>query len=297
MARFLLPTVWIAWGLSYPLMSWSLETTDLFSSRLIIMPLSGLILLAVGVWGGAPALPERRSWGAIALTGLFNMGLFQIFLIAGIATLGPSRTPIIIYTMPAWSALFAVFLLKERITLRIALSLALSLVAVGIIVSQETAARTAPVGTFLTLLAAISFGIGTVLTKRTSLRGDLTINAAWQILIGTIPVIAVWLMFARDAYFRPDQTRGIVALVWLILVSNVLAYFCWFRIIRAFPASVASLTTLVVPCIGFGSSALLIGGDISYLDVVALGLIVAAVTLVLARREPAQKDYPAKLRQ
>ena len=297
MARFLLPTVWIAWGLSYPLMSWSLETTDLFSSRLIIMPLSGLILLAVGVWGGAPALPERRSWGAIALTGLFNMGLFQIFLIAGIATLGPSRTPIIIYTMPAWSALFAVFLLKERITLRIALSLALSLVAVGIIVSQETAARTAPVGTFLTLLAAISFGIGTVLTKRTSLRGDLTINAAWQILIGTIPVIAVWLVFARDAYFRPDQTRGIVALVWLILVSNVLAYFCWFRIIRAFPASVASLTTLVVPCIGFGSSALLIGGDISYLDVVALGLIVAAVTLVLARREPAQKDYPAKLRQ
>jgi drug/metabolite transporter (DMT)-like permease len=285
MARFLLPTVWIAWGISYPLMSWALETTDLFSSRLIIMPISGLILLAVGVRGGAPALPERRAWGQIALTGLFNMGLFQIFLIAGIATLGPSRTPIIIYTMPAWSALFAVFLLKERITLRIALSLALSLVAVGIIVSQETAARSTPVGTFLTLLAAISFGIGTVLTKKTAVRGDLTINAAWQILTGTIPVIAIWLVFAGNAYFRPEHLRGIAALVWLILVSNVLAYFCWFRIIRAFPASVASLTTLVVPCVGFGSSALLVGGDISWLDVVALGLIVAAVTLVLTKRE------------
>ena len=168
--------------------------------------MSGLILLAVGVRGGAPALPERRLWGQIALTGFFNMGLFQIFLIAGIATLGPSRTPIIIYTMPAWSALFAAFLLKERITLRVALSLALSLAAVGIIVSQETAARTAPVGTLLTLLAAISFGIGTVLTKRTSFRGDPTINAAWQILLGTIPVIAIWLVFARDAYFRPDRT-------------------------------------------------------------------------------------------
>jgi drug/metabolite transporter (DMT)-like permease len=290
MARFLLPTVWIAWGVAYPLMSWSLETTDLFSSRLIIMPLSGLILLAVGVRGGAPALPERRTWGQIALTGLFNMGLFQIFLIAGVATLGPSRTPIIIYTMPAWSALFAVFLLKERITLRIALSLVLSLMAVGIIVSQETAARTAPIGTFLTLLAAISFGIGTVLTKRTSFRGDLTINAAWQILIGTTPVIAVWLVFARDAYFRPEHTRGIAALAWLIVVSNVLAYFCWFRIIRAFPAAVASLTTLVVPCIGFGSSALLIGGDVTWLDGLALLMIVAAVALVLA-------PQPAKLRQ
>ena len=46
MTRLLLPCVWIAWGLSYPLMSWSLEAVDLFSGRLIIMPTSGLILLA-----------------------------------------------------------------------------------------------------------------------------------------------------------------------------------------------------------------------------------------------------------
>src|SRR5204863_4485750 len=102
---------------------------------------------------------------------------------------------------PAWSALLAVWLLKERITLRIALSLVLSLAAVGIIVSQETAVRTAPVGTLLTLLAAISFGIGTVLTKRMAVAGDVTINAAWQILLGTIPVVIVWLAFAHGAYF------------------------------------------------------------------------------------------------
>ena len=209
------------------------------------------------------------------------MGLFQIFLISGIATLGPSRTPIIIYTMPAWSALFARFVLHERITPRVALSLLLSLGAVGLVISQEAAARAAPVGTLLTLAAAISFGIGTVLTKRDVMRGDPAINAAWQLLTGTVPVIVVWLVFARHAYFRPDQTRGLIALAWLILGSNALAYFCWFHVIKALPASVAGLTTLVVPCVGFGSSALLIGGKISWLDLAALGLIVAAVGLVL----------------
>ena len=284
MTRFLLPCVWIAWGLSYPLMSWSLEAVDLFSSRLIIMPISGAILLAFGVLNGAPALPDRRLWGQIALTGLFNMGLFQIFLIAGIATLGPSRTPIIVYTMPTWSALLAVFILKERITLRIALSLALSLGAVGLIISQETVTRNAPMGTLLTLLAAISFGIGTVLTKRMVVAGDITINAAWQILLGTAPVLVVWLFFVRNAYFYPDL-RGLLALGWLILVSNVLAYACWFRIIRALPTAVASLTTLVVPCIGFGSSALLTTTPISYADFIALALIIGAVTLALAGRD------------
>ena len=288
MTRFLLPCVWIAWGLSYPLMSWSLEAVDLFSGRLIIMPISGAILLAFGVWNGAPALPDRRLWAQLALTGFFNMGLFQIFLIAGIATLGPSRTPIIVYTMPTWSALLGMFLLEERITPRIALSLALSLAAVGIIVSQEAAVRTAPVGTLLTLLASISFGIGTVLTKRMGIAGDVTINAAWQILLGSIPVAIVWLVFAHGAYFHPEQVRGLAALAWLTLVSNVLAYACWFRIIRALPAAVASLTTLVVPCIGFGSSALMTAAPVSWLDAVALGLIIVAVTLALARREPSK---------
>ena len=155
MSRFLLPVVWIGWGLAYPLMSFTLEAVDLFSSRLIIVPLSGLVLLAVGTLSGAPPVPERRMWGHIALTGFFNMGLFQIFLIAGIATLGPSRTPIIVYTMPAWSSLLAALLLKERITLRIALSLFLSLAAVGIVLSQEAAMRAAPIGT-----AAVGVGVG-----------------------------------------------------------------------------------------------------------------------------------------
>ena len=49
MTRILLPIVWIAWGVAYPLMSWSLQADDLFTTRLIILPLSGVILLAAGI--------------------------------------------------------------------------------------------------------------------------------------------------------------------------------------------------------------------------------------------------------
>jgi drug/metabolite transporter (DMT)-like permease len=88
--------------------------------------------------------------------------------------------------------------------------------------------------------------------------------------------------------------RGLLALAWLILISNVLAYAAWFRIIRALPATVAGLTTLVVPCVGFGSSALLTVAKVSWLDGVALALIVAAVTLALVRRQPAKWPDEAK---
>lgn len=59
------------------------------------MPISGAIFLAISVFHDAAALRDRSLWGQLALTGLFNIGLFQIYLIVGIATLEPSRTPII----------------------------------------------------------------------------------------------------------------------------------------------------------------------------------------------------------
>lgn len=50
---------------------------------------------AISVIYDAASLRDRWLWGQLALTGLFNIGLFQIYMIAGIATLEPSRTPLI----------------------------------------------------------------------------------------------------------------------------------------------------------------------------------------------------------
>ena len=289
---YLLVGVWLSWGLGYPLMAWTLQAVDLFSSRLIVMPLSGLGLLAVGVaFGRAPLLPQRTSWRWIALTAFFNMSLFQIFLISGVALLGPSRTPIIIYTMPAWSALFGALFLNERITARVGLALLFGLTAVGIIIVQEIEkVSAAPLGTILTLCGAIAFGIGTVLMRAISWHDDLSIIAGWQILIGTIPVIAVWWSFRDSWYFRPEETIGLAAMVASIIFCNVLAYFCWFRVIRALPASSAGLTTLVVPCVGFASSVILIGGTVSLSDLLALLLVLLSVSLVIIERAAAAKS-------
>jgi hypothetical protein len=57
---------------------------------------------------------------------------------------------------------------------------------------------------------------------------------------------------------------------------------------------VAGLTTLVVPCVGFGSSALMTSAPVSWLDGVALALIIAAVTLALAPQKPAKWPDVAK---
>jgi drug/metabolite transporter (DMT)-like permease len=50
-----------------------------------------------------------------------------------------------------------------------------------------------------------------------------------------------------------------------------------------------------VPCVGFGSSALLTEAKVSWLDGIALALIIAAVALALVRRNPTR--WPDETKQ
>lgn len=278
--------VWLSWGLGYPFMAWSLRAVDMFTSRLIVMPVAGLTLLAVAALRpGGRLLPAAGSWGWLAVTGLFNMSLFQIFLLSGVVLIGPSRTPIVIYTMPAWSALLGALFLGERLTGRIKLALALGLAAVGVMVAQEMdKVSAAPVGGLLTLLGAIAFAIGTVLMKAWGSRQDLALVAGWQLILGTVPMAAVWLVARDHTYFHAGDALGLFGLAASAFVSNVVAYLCWFPMVRALPVALAGLSTLIVPCVGVASSVLFLGSVMSWLDAAGLALMLASVSLVLVER-------------
>ena len=69
----------------------------------------------------------------------------------------------------------------------------------------------------------------------------------------------------------------------MVVFANALAYAAWFPVVGRLKASVASLSLLVVPCIGVASSALLVQRAIDPFDVAALVCVLGAVALVVRR--------------
>jgi drug/metabolite transporter (DMT)-like permease len=90
-------------------------------------------------------------------------------------------------------------------------------------------------------------------------------------------------MLYDHTYLRLDAGRGMFGLFYMVVFANALAYAAWFPLVRRLKASVASLSLLVVPCIGVTSSALLVQREIGAFDIGALMCVLGAIALVIRR--------------
>jgi drug/metabolite transporter (DMT)-like permease len=146
--------------------------------------------------------------------------------------------------------------------------------------------RPSGLGVALGLAAGATFGAGTVLGKKLRFRSPVLLTTAWQLLLGTPPAFAAWLLLHDHTYLRPDAGRGLFGLFYMVVFANALAYAAWFPLVGRLKASVASLSLLVVPCIGVAGSALLVQREIGSFDVAALVCVLGAIVLVVRRPAP-----------
>ncbi|MBV1800462.1 DMT family transporter [Siccirubricoccus sp. G192] len=285
MTWLLLLIVWLCWGLSYPFMAWTLEAVDLITARLLANVGAGALLLLLCLRApGRHILPHREEWCGVLALSLLIMVVFPFALIAGVMLVGPGQTAILNYTMPLWASLLAVPVLGERLDRRTLMALGLGLAAV-LLVLAGTAGAEGPsgLGVTLGLAAGATFGAGTVLSKKLRFRSPVLLITAWQLLLGTPPAFAVWLLLYDYTYLHPDAGRGLFGLFYMVVFANALAYAAWFPVLGRLKASVASLSLLVVPCLGVASSALLVQRQIGSFDVAALICVLGAIALVVQR--------------
>lgn len=285
MPFLLLPITWLSWGVAYPVTGIALGGFDVLTLRVLVQVLGAAALGGQGLLSGISFRVEREAWPDLVITALLYMTIMPLCMTLGMYLMSPGRTSMLIYTMPIWASLFARPLLGERFTAARLLALALGAAAVVSMISQDLSSlRNAPLGAALALVAAMAFGLGTVWLKRRRWRANSSAVAFWQLAIGLIPLILIWLVVS----FPPNLTAVMpvhwLALLFLGVISNGAAYFAWFRIVRVLPASVSGISSLAVPCVGVSTSAWLTGERLGPHDLLAMVLIGAALATMLAEQ-------------
>ena len=272
------------WGLNWPVLKFAIHTWPPFTFRVLSGLVGAAFLAAIVLLRGDRLLPRRDQWTRLVIASVLNISSWMGFATLSLYWLDASEAAIIAYTMPVWAAMMAWPVLGERPTWSRVAGLVLGFSGVvvllaGQLLSAPAAALVAKLPGVASIMGtALMFAGGAVFTKRFPMQMPALSNVAWQIFIGSLPLLVLALAF--DGW----DLGGIGALGWgafgyVALIALCASYLAWFRALALLPASAAATGTLLVPVIGVVSSALLLGEPLGVRQVLALAMTVSGVAL------------------
>lgn len=272
------------WGINFPMMKLAVSGVDPWIFRVICLAVGGIGLLAIArATGGRLGIPRRDLKPAI-LCSLLNITCWHLCSAFALTMIEAGRAAIIAYTMPVWAAILSVVFLHERFTWRRGFGLALGLTGLAVLMAPEAASViAAPWGPLLMLGAAVGWGSGTVAMK--SVRWSLPVAqlTGYQLLFGGVPVLIGAALFGRPETLATADLPSWIGLAYAATVPMIFCHYAWFKTVSLLPANIAAIGTLAIPVVGVLSSALALGEPIGIAEILALGLVVAALSMVMVR--------------
>ncbi len=237
-----------------------------------------LLIAAFVLEGGLPRL-SGRQWAATFVLGLFGVFAYNLFFMGALAKLPASRAALIIALNPAITIAISALVLKESLSARRWLGVAVALLGVAIVVSRgdltTLGAGGAGLGELYMFAAVTSWALYTILGRK--VLGGLSPLAAtnYAALWGTL-LLGLIAAPAFDT-LHPGQFDWamILSLLYLGVFGTAVAFVWYYMSVKKVGASTTSIFNNLVPVFGVAISVLVLGEPL-----LASMLVGGAVTIV-----------------
>ena len=266
----------LIWGTTWPMMKIALNEIPPLSMRALTTGIGAAALLAI-------CLLRRRSlrvrtakaWAHVVVATVLNVVAFSLFSAFAQIEAATTRVAILTYTMPIWSLVLAWVILRE-LPSRIQV-VAITLCAIGLVVLVAPLASTGvPLGLVLAVASGFSWAAGTVYLKWARIEADPVGVASWQVTIAFFIMTVAMFVFEGGLHAGQAHAGALLAVLFIGVAGNAIAYALWFEIVGRVPALTATLGIVGIPVIGVVSTVLIIGERPTISDDIGFAFIFAA---------------------
>lgn len=224
----------------------------------------------------------KKDWLITFLVGLFGNTISIVTQEMGTMLSTAQMGAIITSTTPAFMVLFARLILKEKITLKKCLSIALATIGVGIIVGSGQINLTQQLGGFYLLIAALTWALMSVLVKRIPTQYSQIVITTYSSIVAVILLTPLVLPRLNNLDFssvlQPTISGG---LLYLGIVSTAGGFFLWNKGLQLMNASSGGLFFFFQPIVGTFLGWLLLGETIGITFWLGTILIFSGVFIVI----------------
>ena len=267
--------LWATMAPAVKLMQDSVPTTE-------VLFLAGLfsVVFLLGRLIANGKVKEYRTFGAQNYKVVLGLGFLGFFVYEflyyfGIAQLTASTACILNYLWPVMLVLFSCLILKEPFTTRKVIAMVASFLGVVVLSAggNDQYGAHPMLGIVGCIVAAVSYGLFSVLNKREDLDQDLCMPIYW----GVTMVSGLIAGFVEGGWTMPDLKTWLI-LAWLGVMANAVGYLIWAIALNDSKnsARIANFAFLV-PVLSMLLSALILREQIHWNGIAALVLILGGI--------------------
>jgi len=274
----------VAWGSAFTAIKAGLEFFPPVLFAAFRYDAAGVLMLAYAAYATDQWRPKsRQEWWLVGVGGLLLIAAYHAFLFVGEQGTTSAAAAIIVSLSPVLTTGFARGLLPdERLTSLGIAGLLLGFAGVVVLSNPDPGnlVTTSTVSQLLVFLAAASFALGSVLTRR--IDADLPIETmeAWSMLLGALLMHVVSLLLGESVADVNWTADAVLALGYLVVVASALGFLVYFDLLERLGPIEINFVSYAAPVVAAVTGFLVLQETPSVFTVAGFTLIVTGFALL-----------------
>jgi len=245
-----------------------------------------LTLAAAALWlivgvTGANARLSRAGWRPLVM-GMLEPGLVTFVVSFGLTMTSPVNGSVFWSLTPLLMPVLGYLVLGERLEATVMAAALIAFAATMLLVwGQNRHGGGSWVGDLCVALGVVGAAVNALIARRTAQAGaNPLVTACWQLTAAAVVALVLLLLVPTPgAHLAAASLPALTALFYLGLVVSAGVYILSNYALRHMPVGRMGLFSCLVGPIGTAIAALLLGTEVSALDLTALAMVLGAVLL------------------
>jgi drug/metabolite transporter (DMT)-like permease len=227
-------------------------------------------------------LPDRRDLPVVLSVGLGQVAGGVALMNLALLVVPAGRSAILVYTMPIWVVVIQATVLRIAPARAELAGLALGLAGIAALLNPVTIDWAAPgglAGAALLLVSAVVWAATAIHVRRHRWAGSPAALQPWQLLLAVVPLTLLALVLEPGTAVRWELATVLI-LLYSGPLATAFAFWASQSITRTLGPLAATVGFLGVPVVGLASGALILGEQLTAVDVAGFALVAAGILLV-----------------
>ena len=277
--------IYIVWGSTFLAIRVGVREVPPFLLAGMRFLIAGFILFA-WMLGKRTAFPNMREWVSISILAvLFFVGDYGLVFWAE-RRVASGITAVMMATIPVFMALSEILFLKtQRLTARLGIALLVGIGGVLVLISRSISFGDAPIdtlGALALIVAAISWAVGSALTRKLTLPSSKALSSGAQMLTGGVLLAMTSAALGEFHGFRVQAVslKAWLALAYLIVAGSIIAFTAYVWLIHHESPTKVGTYAYVNPVVAVLLGYFLGGEALSLRTIIGTMLVLVSVVVI-----------------